>query len=210
MKTLVQTLFASALVAISLSSFTANASEKINTATMISTPATGILKVIVKGNAKVTLVQSEKESVKVIDAYNNDRTSIKMVGGTLMINSTEIEPVEITVFVKNLFRIEAFNNATVQTKGAFNLQFLQVILNDKAKANINACTKGLYTMVKGNANLRLTGTSDEHILIRSKVSKLQMEDFACLKTNDTYFETAENTLAKDTVKTVSLHGLKSK
>ncbi|MCD0487140.1 DUF2807 domain-containing protein [Pedobacter sp. MC2016-14] len=214
MKTLVQNLFASSLFAIVIAStaFTANASTSADHSTTLRTPANGILKVVVKGNAKVTLVQSEKESVKIIDAYNDEKTSVKMEGGTLVINSYEAYPINITVFVKNPFRIEASNTASVQTKGTFNLQFLQVILKDKASADVNACTKGLYTQVRDKANLKLAGSSDEHIIIRSKVAKLQKEAFACVKTNESYDEFANSSLAIDSVKTVavSTEVLKSK
>ncbi len=200
MKTSVQTLFASALLAICLAAtaFTSSASV-VNVGSAMSIPAAGIQKVILKGNVRVLLIQSEQESVRIYDMYNTDKTSVKMEGGALVINSTEDEPIHMTVFVKNLFRIEASNTVSVQTKGQFNLQFLQIILNDKARANVNACTKGLYTVVRDKSNLTLAGTSDEHFLIRSKVCRLQTEDFACLKTNDSYLE---NQLAKDTIKSV--------
>ena len=201
MKTLVQNLFASSLIAICIASTAFAASASPGHATVLRTPANGILKVIVKGNAKVLLVQSEKECVKIIDAYHDERTSVKMEGGSLVINSTEVYPINITVYVKNLFRIEASNTSFVQTKGIFNLQFLQVILKDKARADVNACTKGLYTQVRDKANLKLAGSADEHIIIRSKVSKLQKEAFACLKTDESYDEFAEKGLANDTLKT---------
>ncbi len=202
MKTSVQTLFASALVAICLSAtaFTASAAQSnTNPANAAFTPAIGIQKIVIKGNAKILLVQSEKESVKVYEAFNNDKTTIKMDGGTLVINSNEEEPINITVYVKDLFRIEASNTASVYTKGTLHLQFLQVILNDKAKANINACTKGLYTVTKDSSKLKLAGTTDEHIMIRSRVSTLQLEGLASLKTNDSFLE---NQLAQNSSKSV--------
>ena len=177
MKTSVQTLIASALVAIFFFStaFVTHAA-----------PVVGIQKVIVKGNVRVILVQKDKESVKIYDVYNPEKTSVNMNGASLMISSNEDRPITVTVFVKNLFRIEASNTSTVETSGAFNLPFLQVLLNDEAKAKLNVKTQGLYTVVKDQSRLKLRGTSDDHILIRSKASQLQLEDFACSKTNSSF------------------------
>ena len=188
MKTLVQTLFASALVAI----FFLSTAFSTQAASVV-----GIQKVIVKGNVRVVLVQKDKESVKIYDAYNPEKTSVKMDGASLMISSNEDRPITVTVFVKNLFRIEASNTSTIETSGEFNLQFLQVLLNDEAKAKLNVKTQGLYTVVKDQSRLKLRGASEDHIVIRSKGSRLQTEDFACSKTNSS-FETlaAIDTAAK--------------
>jgi len=188
MKTLVQTLFASALVAI----FFLSTAFSTQAASVV-----GIQKVIVKGNVRVVLVQKDKESVKIYDAYNAEKTSVKMDGTSLIINSNEDRPITVTVFVKNLFRIEASNTSTIETSGEFNLQFLQVLLNDEAKAKLNVKTQGLYTVVKDQSRLKLRGASEDHIVIRSKMSRLQTEEFACSKTNSS-FETlaAIDTAAK--------------
>ena len=188
MKTLVQTLFATALVAI----FFLSTAFSTQAASVV-----GIQKVIVKGNVRVVLVQKDKESVKIYDAYNPEKTSVKMDGASLMISSNEDRPITVTVFVKNLFRIEASNTSTIETSGEFNLQFLQVLLNDGAKAKLNVQTQGLYTVVKDQSRLKLRGASEDYIVIRSKGSRLQTEDFACSKTNSS-FETlaAIDTAAK--------------
>lgn len=177
MKTLVQTLSALVLVAVFFLStaFTSQAA-----------PVVGIQKVIVKGNVRVILVQNNNESVKIYDVYDPEKTSVKMTGSSLMIISNEEHPITVTVFVKNLFRIEASNTSSVETSGEFNLQFLQVLLDDEAKAKLNVKTQGLYTVVKDQSKLKLRGASEDHIVIRSKGSKLQTEDFACSKTNSSF------------------------
>jgi hypothetical protein len=186
MKTSVQAFFASTLVAIVLST----------SAFASSVDSTSIQKVIVKGNAKVYLVQREKESVKVYDTNINKDTHVTTEGRSLIINSNEAEPVTIIVYVKKPFRVEASNSSTVETIGNFSVDYLQVVLNDQAKAKIKAETKGLYTVVKDKSNLKLGGTSNEHISLRSKESKVQMDNLASLKTNSTYLESAIEKNAK--------------
>ena len=127
-----------------------------------------------------------------------------MDGASLMISSNEDQPITVTVFVKNLFRLEASNTSTVETSGEFNLPFLQVLLNNQAKAKLNVQTHGLYTVVKDQSRLKLRGASEDHIVIRSKASKLQLEDFACSKTNFS-FETLASVL--DTAKRTALNDM---
>jgi hypothetical protein len=187
MKTSVQAFFASTLAAIVLST----------SAFATSTDSLSIQKVIVKGNAKVILIQKDQESVR-IDGNSHDHTTVKTKGKSLVITSNEEQPATIIVYVKKPFRVEASNTSTVETSGKFNVDFLQVVLKDQAKANINAATKGLYTLVNDQSKLKLSGTSDEHISIRSKASKLQMDNLASNKTSSTYFETAGEKLASNT------------
>jgi hypothetical protein len=186
MKTSVQAFFASTLAAIVLST----------SAFALSTDSTSIQKVIVKGNAKVYLVHREKESVKVYDTNLNKDTHVTTQGRSLIINSNEAEPVTIYVYVNKPFRVEASNSSTVETVGDFSVDYLQVVLKDQAKAKIKADTKGLYTVVKDQSNLKLSGTSNEHISLRSKESKVQMDNLASLKTNSTYFGAPTETNAK--------------
>jgi triphosphoribosyl-dephospho-CoA synthetase len=186
MKTSVQAFFASTLAAIVLST----------SAFASSTDSTSIQKVIVKGNAKVYLVQREKESVKVYDTATNKDTHVTTQGRSLIINSNEAEPVTIMVYVNKPFRVEASNSSTVETVGNFSVDYLQVVLKDQARAKIKADTKGLYTVVKDQSNLKLSGTSDEHISLRGKESKLQMDNLASLKTNSSYFGSSTEANAK--------------
>jgi hypothetical protein len=171
MKTL-KTLFATVIIAITVcfSSFAAKAQ------------LSAIRKIIVKGNANIVLVQQEKESVKILETIDTAKSNVKMVGNTLMVNSTEVEPITVMVYVKDLFRIEAFDNANISVRGQLNLPYLQVLLHDNAKASVNIITKGVYSVIDDKSTLKLKGVSNQHIVYRSKISKIKMDDFACVST----------------------------
>ena len=140
-----------------------------------------IKKVIVTGNTKVLLVQNTKEYVTV-DAVDLDKVSLKQVGNTLTINSTESNPVTVTVYVKDLYRIDASDKASVNTSGNFNLTNLQIMLKDDAKARVKATTESLYTVIDGHANLELIGTSANHISKMAGIATIDTDKFAAVKT----------------------------
>ncbi|MDO7744198.1 MAG: DUF2807 domain-containing protein [Pedobacter sp.] len=140
-----------------------------------------IKKVIVTGNTKVLLVQNTKEYVTV-DAVDLDKVSLKQVGNTLTINSSESNPVTVTVYVKDLYRIDASDKASVNTSGNFNLTNLQIMLKDDAKARVKATTESLYTVIDGHANLELIGTSANHISKMAGIATIDTDKFAAVKT----------------------------
>jgi hypothetical protein len=108
-------------------------------------------------------------------------TTVKQKGYTLYINSTEKNPSTIYVHVKDLQRIDASNTAKVKTSGDFDLQVLQIFLKDDAKANVNAKVGSLYTDMQDQSDLKLSGSSAEHHLVRNEVSKLNLNDFVIAK-----------------------------
>jgi len=140
-----------------------------------------IKKVIVTGNTTVLLVQNTKEYVTV-DAVDLDKVSLKQVGNTLTINSSESNPVTVTVYVKDLYRIDAADQASVKTSGNFNLTNLQIMLKDEAKARVKATTASLYTVIDGHAKLELIGTSAHHISKMAGIATIDTDKFAALKT----------------------------
>lgn len=139
-------------------------------------------KVIVTGNARVMLIQSNKQSVVIYEAYNRKLTSVTQKGDKLYINSNEAEPIHINVYVKDLQRIDASNNVSVATTGKFSSSVLQVFLRDKAKAFINAEIGSLYTVIKDEAGLKLKGSTNDHTLVKDDIAKLKMDQFAALTT----------------------------
>lgn len=178
MKTSIKTLFASALTAIILTSsaFTTFAKEK--------TPASKsntlkFNKVVVTGNANVILIQGSTERINSYDEIQDNNTSIQQKGYTLYINSTDKST--IYVHVKDLQRIDAAETATIRTRGTFDLAVLQIFLKDSAKANVNATIGSLYTEMTGKSDLKLSGSSTEHHLVRNDVSKLNQTDFVIAK-----------------------------
>jgi hypothetical protein len=179
MKTAIKTLFASALTAIVLTSsaFTTFAKD---TNPVSASANVKFNKVVVTGNAKVVLVQANSESITTNEELTAN-TTVQQKGYTLYINSTEQSPATIYISVKDLQRIDAANTAEVKTRGNFDLAVLQIFLKDGAKANVNAKVGSLYTDMKDQSDLKLSGSSAEHNLVRNDVSKLNLNDFVIAK-----------------------------
>ncbi|WP_158798688.1 GIN domain-containing protein [Pedobacter sp. L105] len=188
MKTSLKTLFAAVMTALVLSSsvLTSVAAEK-NRAFKVTTANDEIKKIIVTGNTKVYLVQSNTESVT-MDENDIDKVSVKQIGNELHISSSEASPVAVTVYVKDIFRVDAANTSVVKTVGTFNLKYLQVILRDDAVARIKANTESLYTVTDGRGNLELLGSTAKYTLKTNGIAKLNTNKFDAKAT--TYLPTA--------------------
>lgn len=184
MKTSVKTLLTSAMTAIVLSAsvFTSTAAltPSCRNFTMTSVNP-DIKKVVVTGNTVVYLIQGKRDWVSV-EGIAMDKVSIKQIGHTLTIHSSEADPVVLTVYVKDIYRIDASGQAKVSTTGNFNLQNLQVMLKDKATARVRATTESLYTAVGDNAKLELVGKTNRHIVKANGTDQLKMDKFAALDT----------------------------
>jgi len=154
---------------------------------------TTIKKIIIKGNANVILIQRDWEEVVIHDTFESGKTKISKEGISLIINSREQTPLTIRVYAKAPFRIEAFNTVSVETSGNFDLQYLQVFLNDRATARITSNTEGLYTRINHSARLTLGGKSEDHVSVRSIGARIKTENLVCLKTNTSYFVPAAYT-----------------
>ena len=185
MKTSLKTLLASALTAVVLSSsaFISSAADKGHHLSVLSTKI-DFNKVVITGNVNVELIQAEKQKVVIYENYNKATTTVKQKGDKLFINSKEAEPINIVVYVKDLQRIDASNTVSVITRGRFSSSVLQVFLKDKAKAFVNAEIGSLYTIVKDHSELKLRGSSKDHVSVKGRVAKLKTEQFDALKTTN--------------------------
>ena len=139
-------------------------------------------RISVTGNVEVKLIQRKNHGV----IYAEDNTGIAKIiqeGDRLIISSSNNQPVKIIVYVNDIFRIEAAGNAIVKTDGKLSTQFLQIFLKGNAHAEINTSTEGLYTVINDRADLKLSGSTDQHTLVMGKSQKLTIDKFAALKTN---------------------------
>jgi hypothetical protein len=182
MKTPIKTLTKSVLAAIFLSSaiFSTSVMADEKQPIKMSAPK-NISQVIVSGNVEITLVQGQKESV----SYNDDNTgTVKVIqdGHALKITSTDGNTAKITVYVKDIYRIQASENAVVKTAGKLDSKYLQLFLKGDAVAEINSNTESLYTVIEGRADLKLSGATQEHILVMGSTPKLNLDRFAAMKT----------------------------
>jgi hypothetical protein len=172
MKNLTKTLVAFSLgIVLLFSSFVAGALEK------------AIKQIILTGNVRVTLIQSNYESVVIQQDYDHEKTVVKMVGNSLLINSQEHIPISVTVYAKAPYRIKASNTSCINTVGTLNVKNLQIMLSDKAKANVSTLTNSLYTLIKDDSRLRISGISQEHFANYDSSSQIKMDRLVCLNTS---------------------------
>lgn len=182
MKTSIKTLTKSVLAAIILTSaiFSTNVMAGEKQPVKMSAPK-NISQVIASGNVEITLIQGQKESV----SYNDDNNgTVKVIqdGHSLKINSVDGNIAKVTVYVKNIYRVQASENAVVKTTGKLDTKYLQLFLKGDAVAEINSNTESLYTVIEGRADLKLSGATQEHILVMGSTPKLNLDRFAALKT----------------------------
>ena len=189
MKTSIKNLIATSLTAIVLSSaiFTTSVSATEKEPEKIL-KISEFKRISVKGNVELTIIQ--KGSVGI--SYNDDNSGSAKVmqdGDMLKITSASPEKTKLTVYVGEIYRIEASENAVVKTEGKLRTKYLQIFLKGTAHADINTSTEGLYTVIADNADLKLSGSTDNHTLVMGKSQKLTIDRFAALKTNISSVET---------------------
>jgi hypothetical protein len=187
MKTSIKTLISAALCAIILSSSVAVptfAAEPIASSRRIS--ASKFKKIVVRGNVDLLLVQNSKSGVIINEDARGAKLRVTQQGETLKIVSNQIERIQVTVYINDIYRIDASENAEVKTFSELKLKYLQVFLHDNAVADIHASTESLYTVVADKARLSLSGYSDHHALVMSRIAKLSLDDFSAIKSEVSY------------------------
>ncbi len=184
MKTSIKNLFVVALGLVTISTSAFANDNKENAKNNVSANKVTILnevkninKIVASGNVEVFVVQAPTESVKVYDSYYSKNALVQQKDGVLRISSFEKEPLAVTVYVRNISAIEASDNATVKTYGKVNFLSLDVLLKDKATAEINANTVNLFTSVKDQASLKLSGTTEEHYALMGTAAKMTTGNF---------------------------------
>lgn len=144
-----------------------------------------IQRITIKGNTKVILVQGKRDFIT-MDESDMDKVSVKQIGNTLTLNSTEAYRIVVFVHIKDIYRIVVSDQAIVQTLGKLNLKNLQVLLKDEAQARVRAITESLYTAINDKASLELIGSTDLHMYESGCMDKINTKKFAALKTKNSY------------------------
>jgi len=185
MKTSIKNLFVVALGLVTMTT-SASANDNVNANAKstsvvknvtVLTEVKNIDKIVVSGNVEVFVVQAPTESVKVYDSYYSKNALVQQRDGILRISSFEKEPLTVTVYVHNLSAIEANDNSIVKTYGKVNFLSLDVLLTGKATADINANTVNLYSSVKDQASLKLSGITEEHHALLGTSAKMTTGNF---------------------------------
>jgi len=180
MKTLLKLNFGALILLASLFSISASAATSAIEKNSTTTP---IKKVVVTGNTKVIIIQNDRDMVK-MDELDMDKVSVKQIGHTLTISSNEIIPITVMVYVRDIYRINASDRASVSTSGKFTVKNLQVILTDRATGRIKAYTESLYTAITHHAKLKLLGTSTNHDFKMAGLAQMNTDKFTALKSEN--------------------------
>jgi len=116
----------------------------------------------VSGNVELILVQDSEESFKVYNDYYANNAIVQHKDGQLRISSFGKEKLTVVAHVKNLSALSAADQSTVKTYGKFDLLNLSIDLKDQAKADLNVNTVSVSTDISGDAQLTMSGKTDEH------------------------------------------------
>lgn len=143
-------------------------------------------KIVVKGNTEITLIQRINPGIT-YDDNNEGNVKVIQQGDVVLITGSGTTPAKMIVYVNDLYRIEADDNANVKTEGVLCTKYLQVILKGNAHADIYTKSEELYTSIQDKSDLYLRGNTDVHFLSMDKTPKLTFDQFAALRTQATNF-----------------------
>lgn len=182
MKTTIKSLASVAIIALSLAAniTVSNAKNQIvNNKKVISYHPNQIN---VRGDIEVLIVQTTKGKPRYENNGSADVT-IKQVGNRLYISPKKGEAgARITLYINELYRIDAAEGAVVKTSNKLAVPCLQIFLKDTAQAEVEATTNSLYTVIKDRADLVLKGSTAAHVLAMDKLCSVKMESFVADKT----------------------------
>ncbi|PTT01348.1 hypothetical protein DBR11_07540 [Pedobacter sp. HMWF019] len=198
MKTLIKTLFAAVMnILIGISAATPSFANEGTKGRLMLADTSDYSMLKVSGNVKVYLRQGSRYRVYTEFAEDLGRVSFKRRGPKLMIHSATQETIIVFVTVKDLKRVELCDQASIGSQGSLNFPIFQVLLKDRAEANLKVCAGDLYTVVNDQAMLKLSGSSDSHTIKKGKFSTLKLQHFACSNTETLQFEDASLAFLKE-------------
>ncbi len=170
-------------LAISTTSVSAKSVEKSPSSTDVKNVTPRPKKIIISGNVEVIIVQ-DSEAKKL---YHNDgetKVKIKETDGAIYVSTKQhAAKGKITLYVNNINRIDASDNSIVSTKNTINVQYLQIILKDNARADIATKTEGIYTKLINESSLTLSGNTENHAISTNELATLNTDRLTAKATN---------------------------
>ncbi|NII82170.1 MULTISPECIES: GIN domain-containing protein [unclassified Pedobacter] len=182
MKTSIKTLITMVSAVITLTAIFPNnlrATEKNRT---ILYKIQNFRKIVIKGNVEVMLVQQPAIGISYADD-NIGNVKVIQQGEVLRITNLHNEKCKLVVYVNDIYRIEADQNAVVKTGVKLSTKFLQIILKENAFADIDTSSEGLYTEILDNSTLKLKGSTNRHTLVMDKATNLTIDRFSAVQTD---------------------------
>jgi len=147
-------------------------------------------RIVIKGNVEVTLVQRPAIGISYTDD-NTGNVKVTQQGEVLRITGLDKEKCKLVIYVNDIYRIEADQNAVVKTEAKLSTKFLQIILKGNAFADIDTSSEGLYTEILDNSTLKLKGNTNRHTLVMGKATNLTIDRFAAVQTDVSQVETTK-------------------
>jgi len=192
MKTLLKTLFASSLALVLSTSAVVSAHATETIKPVHASKVLNFKRIKVKGNVELTIIQGKRTGISYADE-NSGEVKVMQSGDGLEISAADNNTARLTIYVNDIYRIQAMDNAKVKTQGKINAQYLQVFLSGNASLDLNSQTEGLYTVIEDHADLTLSGSTSDHMLVMGKEQKLTMDKFVAANTKTSL--NTENSLA---------------
>jgi len=195
MKTSIKTLIVIASAVITLTAALPNNLRAVEKNTTILYKIQNFRRIMIKGNVEVMLVQRPAIGISFSDD-NAGSVKVTQQGEVLRITGLNKETCKLVVYVNDIYRIEADQNAVVKTEAKLSTKFLQIILKGNAFADIDTSSEGLYTEILDNSTLKLKGNTNHHTLVMGKAPNLTIDRFAATHTDVSRAGiTAEETVA---------------
>ncbi|MBB6238277.1 hypothetical protein HDC90_002909 [Pedobacter sp. AK013] len=194
MKTSIKTLITILSAVITLTAMLPNNLRATEKNTTILYKIQNFRKIVIKGNVEVTLVQQPTIGISYADD-NIGNVKVFQQGEVLRITNLNNEKCKLVVYVNDIYRIEADQNAVVKTEVKLSTKFLQIILKGNAFADIDTSSEGLYTEILDNSTLKLKGNTNRHTLVMGIATNLTIDRFVAAQTDVKRVETIAEEIA---------------
>ncbi len=194
MKTSIKTLIAMASAVITLTVSFPNHSRATEKTETVLNKIQNFRRIVIKGNVEVMLVQRPAIGISFADD-NTGSVKVMQQGEVLRITGLNKETCKLIIYVNDIYRIEADQNAVVRTEAKLSTKYLQIILKGNAFADIDSSSEGLYTEILDNSTLKLKGNTNRHTLVMGKAPNLTIDRFAAVQTEVTQVGTGEEIAA---------------
>lgn len=148
-----------------------------------------INKIEASGNVEVYVTSGDKDQVKVYDKYYTNNAFVQDKDGVLRIASYNHERLVVLVTVTDLRAITANDNAIVKSYGKLSLIDFNLVLNNRASAQLNIYAVAAKVTLNQRATADISGSVIDYESAYSQSSTLN-------KTN----LTAINAVEKNTTK----------
>jgi len=194
MKTSIKTIIAMASAVITLTVSLPSHSRATEKTETVLNKIQNFRRIVIKGNVEVMLVQRPAIGISFADD-NAGSVKVMQQGEVLRITGLNKEICKLIIYVNDIYRIEADQNAVVRTEAKLSTKYLQIILKGNAFADIDSSSEGLYTEILDNSTLKLKGNTNRHTLVMGKAPNLTIDRFAAVQTEVSQVETGEEIAA---------------